>query len=300
MPPKDYSHLKAAFLAVFVTILWSFSFVLIKIGLKEIPVVMFAGIRYFLAFLILLPTILLSKARIASIRAIRMRDWIRLFSLGLLFYTLTQGANFVGLSLLPVVTVGIIFNFTPFIVTSAGAFILEEKFTKYKLLGLAFFAAGLFFFFYPFDIPKPQFMGLLAVVFGLLTNAGSSILGRSINREKRLQPLVVTTLSMGFGAFLLLAAGFITSGLPALSLKYWLLILLLSVVNTALAFTLWNRSLRVLHASESSIINNTMLFQVAILGWVFLDEAMTVRQVIGMCIAGCGAIVAQIRYSMKD
>jgi drug/metabolite transporter (DMT)-like permease len=143
-------------------------------------------------------------------------------------------------------------------------------------------------------------MGLLVLIFGLLTNAGSSILGRSINREKRLQPLVVTTLSMGVGAFFLLVAGIITSGFPALSLKNWLLILLLSVVNTALAFTLWNRSLRVLHASESSIINNTMLFQVAILGWVFLDEAMTVHQVIGMCIAGCGAIVAQIRYSNKD
>jgi drug/metabolite transporter (DMT)-like permease len=105
---------------------------------------------------------------------------------------------------------------------------------------------------------------------------------------------------MGFGAFLLLITGLVTSGFPALSLKSWMNILLLSVLNTALAFTLWNRSLRILHASESSIINNTMLFQVAILGWVFLDETMTVRQIIGMVIAGCGAIVAQIRFSKKD
>jgi drug/metabolite transporter (DMT)-like permease len=300
MQHKDYSHLKAALLAVFVTVLWSASFVLIKIDLKEIPTLIFAGTRYFLAFLILLPMVLLSKDRITSVKNIGPRDWFRMLLLGLLFYTCTQGANFIGLTLLPVVTVGIIFNFTPFIVASVGAVILEEKLTQYKLLGLTFFSAGLFFFFYPFDVPKPQFVGLLAVIFGLLTNAGSSILGRSINRERRLQPLVVTTLSMGFGAFFLLVAGIITSGFPALSYKSWLIILILSVLNTALAFTLWNRSLRVLHASESSIINNTMLFEVAILGWVFLDEALTVHQILGMVIAGCGAIIAQIRYSKGD
>ncbi|UCB45581.1 MAG: DMT family transporter [Spirochaetota bacterium] len=300
MPHGEHSHLKAALLAVFVTILWSSSFVLIKIGLKDIPAIIFAGIRYFLAFLILLPLVFLSKERVASVKALSLRDWIKLISLGILFYTFTQGASFIGLSLLPVVMLGIILNFTPFIVTSIGAIILTEKFTKYKLLGLGFFAIGLFFFFYPIDVPRPQLIGILVVVFGLFANSASSILGRSINREQKLHPLVVTTLSMGFGAFLLLIAGFIKSGFPALSLKNWLIILQLSVLNTALAFTLWNRSLRILHASESSIINNTMLFQVAVLGWIFLDEAMTVRQIIGMVIAGCGAIVAQIRYSKKD
>ncbi len=300
MPPDRYTRVRAALLAVFVTVLWSSSFVLIKIGLKEIPAVIFAGIRYFLAFLILLPLILFSKERISSVKALTLRDWIRLLSLGLLLYTFTQGANFIGLSLLPAVTIGIIFNFTPFIVASVGAVILAERFTKYKLLGLAFFAIGLFFFFYPIDVQRPQFVGILVVIFGLFTNAGSSILGRSINRERRLQPLVVTTLSMGFGAFLLLITGLVISGFPNLSLANWSIVLLLAIMNTALAFTLWNRSLRTLYAAESSIINNTMLFQIAILAWIFLDEVMSLHQIIGTVIAGCGAIVAQIRYSKKE
>ena len=39
----------------------------------------------------------------------------------------------------------------------------------------------------------------------------------------------------------------------------------LALVNSAFAFTLWNRTLRTLSATESSVINNTMLIQIAIL-----------------------------------
>jgi drug/metabolite transporter (DMT)-like permease len=37
----------------------------------------------------------------------------------------------------------------------------------------------------------------------------------------------------------------------------------LSVINTAFAFTLWNHTLRTLTAVESSVMNNTVLVQIA-------------------------------------
>ena len=49
------SHVTAVFQALFVTFLWSTSWVLIKIGLEDIPALTFAGLRYGLAFLCLLP-----------------------------------------------------------------------------------------------------------------------------------------------------------------------------------------------------------------------------------------------------
>ncbi|HKZ55913.1 MAG TPA: DMT family transporter [Anaerolineales bacterium] len=48
-------HLSAVFQALFVTFLWSTSWVLIKWGLDEIPPLIFAGLRYGLGFLCLLP-----------------------------------------------------------------------------------------------------------------------------------------------------------------------------------------------------------------------------------------------------
>jgi drug/metabolite transporter (DMT)-like permease len=46
---------------------------------------------------------------------------------------------------------------------------------------------------------------------------------------------------------------------------------------------------------ESSIINNTMLFQIAVLAWVFLGEQFTWRKVIGLIMAAVGTLAVQIR-----
>lgn len=48
-------HLIAILQALFVTFLWSTSWVLIKFGLVDIPALTFAGLRYGLAWLCLLP-----------------------------------------------------------------------------------------------------------------------------------------------------------------------------------------------------------------------------------------------------
>ena len=69
----------------------------------------------------------------------------------------------------------------------------------------------------------------------------------------------------------------------------------LAVINTAIAFTLWNYTLRTLSAMESSIINNTMLFQIAVLAWLFLDEPLGWREVLGMALATLGTLLVQIR-----
>ncbi len=70
-------------------------------------------------------------------------------------------------------------------------------------------------------------------------------------------------------------------------------------MNTAFAFTLWNLTLRSLSAMESSIINGTMLIQIAILAWIFLGENITVQEGIGMSIAAIGAVFVQIKRKLN-
>jgi len=59
---KNPSRLKAIVLALLVTFLWSTSFILIKWGLAENPPLTYAGLRYTLAFLCLLPFAYLDRA----------------------------------------------------------------------------------------------------------------------------------------------------------------------------------------------------------------------------------------------
>ena len=280
------------------TFLWSSSFVVIKWGLVEIPPITFAGLRYVIAFLCFIPFIL-KKKYLLEIKQLKSIQWKKLVVLGIIFYTFTQGTQFLGLSLLPSVTVSLMLNFTPLLVAILAIFILNENPTFLQWIGVILFIVGITTYFFPISLIGNQALGLLIMSIGVIANSISAILGRNINRDKKISPLVITFISMGVGAILLLVIGLILDGFPVISLKNWLFILWLAVINTAFAFTLWNLTLRSLSAMESSIINGTMLIQIAILAWIFLGENITVQEGIGMSIAAIGAVFVQIKRKLN-
>jgi len=296
---KNHSHFRAILLALLVTFLWSTSFVIIKIGLTEIPPLTFAGLRYTIAFICLLP-FAFTKTNSSVIKNLEKKDWRELILLGLLFYAFTQGTQFIGLSLLPAVTVSLWLNFTPLIVAVMAIFLISEYPTKLQWLGVILFILGIFTFFFPVALSENQELGLIVMTVGVLANSASAVLGRSINREARVNPVVVTIISMGIGSIILLVVGIMLQGLPPISFQNFLYLLWLAVINTALAFTIWNFTLRTLSAMESSIINGTMLIQIAILAWIFLGEAISLQEGIGMLIAASGALLVQLRINYKS
>ncbi|MCI0478831.1 MAG: DMT family transporter, partial [Anaerolineales bacterium] len=177
--------------------------------------------------------------------------------------------------------------------------LLSERPTILQWGGVALFVVGAAIYFFPIAIPAREVFGFVVVLIGVLANSLSAILGRQINHRWNLPPLIVTVVSMGIGAGALLFAGWQIESLPPLTLMHWAMIVWLAIVNTALAFTLWNHTLRTLSATESSIINNTMLVQIALLAWLFLGEALNAQQIVGMILAGAGAVIVQIRLTRQ-
>ena len=292
---KNQSHLKAILLALLVTFLWSTSFVIIKFGLAEIPPLTFAGLRYSIAFVCLFP-FAFTKTNSLVIKNLNKNDWLILTLLGILFYSFTQGTQFIGLSLLPAATVSLWLNFTPLIVAIMAIFLINEYPTKLQWAGVLLFITGIVTYFFPVDLVQNQITGLIVMTIGVLANSASAVLGRNINREAKINPLVVTVISMGIGSIILLVSGTTIQGFPSISLQNIFYLLWLAVINTALAFTIWNLSLRTLSAMESSIINGTMLIQIAILAWIFLDEVITAKEGIGMLVAVSGAVLVQLKF----
>ena len=290
------SRITAILQAIFVTVLWASSWVLIKFGLRNnIPVITFAGLRYGLAWLCLAPFILLKREQRFAIRQLSQTDWLRLGALGLVFYTLTQGSQFLGLAYLPAAMLNLLLNLTPVVVGLAGALFLNDPPTPVQWFGIGLATVGVGFYFLPISLPQAQIIGVIVAVIGTLANAGSSLLGREINRHKRLSPLLVTFVSMGIGSFLLLLIGSVTQGFGSMTWQDWAIIIWLAVVNTAFAFTLWNRTLRTLTAVESSVINGLMMPQIAILAFIFLDETMSTKEVLGLILVGVGVLIVQLK-----
>lgn len=291
--PVARSYRLAAAQALFVTFLWSTSWVLIKWGLEEIPPLTFAGLRYTLAFILLLPWVLRRGGSRMGIRRLTRRQVTALVVLGLVNYSLTQGSQFVALELLPAVTFSLMLSFTPIAVALFSGLTLGEPLRRAQWLGLVIFLVGALLYF-GVSLPAGMGFGLAVGLLSVAANVATSILGRAVNRSGELSALLVTAVSMGVGSVALLAVGVGVQGLPPLSARAWLIIGWLAAVNTALAFTLWNHTLRTLPAVVSSVINNTMLIQIAILAWIFLGERPGPRELAGLALAALGAIVVQV------
>ena len=288
------SHFKAVLQALFVVFLWATSWVFVKIGIKDIPPITFAGLRYFIAFLCLLAVMLVNGAQ-KEVRGISGRSWVQLAILGILFYAGTQGAIFIALAYLPAVTVNLLWSFSSVIIAILGIFWLSENPTRIQWSGILLAMIGVIIYFFPVQVPAQQLIGLAVAAAGILANAVSSIIGRSVNRSEKYRPLVVTVITMGTGSTILLLAGFFVENPQAINLRSWGIILWLALVNTAFAFTLWNHTLRTLTAMESSVINGTMMIWIPIFAVIFLGETITTKEIIGLVIVGVGTLIVQLR-----
>ncbi len=79
--------------------------------------------------------------------------------LGLLFYTVNQGTQFLALERLPAVTTSLLLSFTPILVALLGISLLAEKLTRAQWSGIALYLSGALVYFYPAAIPAGQIVG---------------------------------------------------------------------------------------------------------------------------------------------
>lgn len=290
------SRIKAILIALIVTTIWATSWILIKIGLKDIPALTFAGLRYSLATLFLLPFLLRNSIRV-EMKSLSRNSWIKLVVMGVVLYALAQGGQFLGLSYLPSVTVGLVLNLCSLFVAFLAYAVIKEKPTWLQWLGVLLNLGGILVYFSPFGGFRGDFLGWVFAGMSLAANVVGTVLGRNVNKGGRINPIITTTVSMGIGAFLMLGVGILWQGLPSLSLQNIGIIILLASINTALCFTLWNYTQQTLTATESSIINNTMLVQIAVLAWIFLGEKQSNNGIIGLILVTAGAIIVQIKVN---
>lgn len=276
--------------AFFVTFLWSTSWILIKLTITNISPLYFAGLRYLIGFIVLAIVVLIQKK--AEKLSLHSFLWISVY--GVIMITLTQGSQFVALSILPTIMVSLALNATPIVVAIVGYFLLKERLIGYQKVGVLLYSVGVLMYFYPFQKINDIALGLLVALLAIVFNASATLLGRKINQKRLTNSTLLTMISMGVGSVLLLMIASQVETFPTLDGLNVLTLLWLGVVNTALAFTLWNHALEKITATSASLINSTMLIQIALLSWVFLSEALNLRQIIAVLIVFGGVMMVQV------
>jgi drug/metabolite transporter (DMT)-like permease len=295
---KEY--ISAVIQALFVTVLWSSSWVIIKFGLEDLPPLFFAGFRYLIGSVILIILVLASPSHRDKLKEMNINLWTSLFVYGLIFITFTQGGQFLALSLLPAITVSFLLNMTPFAVVLFSFFFLQERPSLMESFFFLIALFGILCYFFPFDFETISISGLMVGLGLIIVNAFSSILGRNLNRSNSLHPILITAISMSFGSVILLILALVFESIPPVTLISFLMILWLGVVNTALAFTLWNGAMITIRAMDIAIINGTMFPQIVFLSLVFLNEIPLLNEWIGLMILLIATFILQFNRARKS
>ena len=287
MPP---SRGRALSEGVLTSLIWASSFVVIKLGLAFLPPLTLAAWRYASAFVFLLPVLLLRKGKHPPITG--GSTWVRLAAMGIAAYPVGNGLLFWSLQVLPATTGAFLFGFTPVMVLLLGILVLREFPTALQFLGLGIVMLGSYIFF-GVRLSPQELQAVGAMLLSTVGFAVFGVLGRGFARENRVDSFHLTAWPLGFGGGTLLLIAWLLEGHPTITLAAIGVILWLSVVNTALAYTLWNHALRTLKAFELNVLSNLIPLATAGMAWLLLGDPLNPRQILGILIVISGVTLVQ-------
>ncbi len=276
---------------VIVAAIWSSSFVGVKVLLEYTGPVTIAGLRYTLAFVMLLPLFIRRNTRIALPSR---SQWKRLGLMGLCQYTLGNGALFWALKEVTATAGSLVLCLVPIAVLGLETAWLKEPPRRLQLLGiLAAVGGGVLFF--ASDLEPPPAASLGALIIALLSFAVLPVLARQAARDRQLPTLPLTALPLGLGGIPLVALALIWEGVPSLPPVAWSIVLGLALVNTALAYMLYTHALVRLKATEANVVLNLVPVGTALLGWLVLGERLHMLQLPAVAVVVLGVTLVQRR-----
>ncbi len=280
---------RAVGLAIAASLLWAMAIVLVKLGLEDIPRLTFASLRYVVGALTLL---LWRMATVrSSIPTVPRSVWRWLLALGVLLYGIVPAAQFVSLDLMEAVTFNFVFQAgIPLVTALLAGFVLKEPTSRWEWIGVGVVIVGVFLF-YPAVPRGDEALGIILAAVAAMGIGGSNLLQRKVMKGGQISALDATVVPMTLGSVGLFIIARIVEPFPELGGEQVFLILLLGVVNTALAFTLWHHAMRTLNALHAGVIASGQVIEVPILALIILGESLTSGRGFGSILVLGGILV---------
>ena len=282
----------AVALAVLASFLWATSFIYIKVGLEDIPPLTFASLRY------LIGAAALALFRLGRPRPRRARldatSSVLLIVLGVVLYALVPAVMFLGLDQAEAVTFNFVFQAgRPLVLALTAGYLLREPTSWWEWVGVGTVVVGMYVFF-PALPSGGELIGVMLAGLAAISIGGSNLIQRRLMRAQVISSLDATMLPMALGSIGLLGIALMVEEFPILDGGSVLLLLVLGVVNTAFAFTIWHYAMTTLNALHAGVIASAQIVEVAVLAWWFLDESLTAGRIAGSLIVLVGIITVHV------
>ena len=173
--------------------------------------------------------------------------------------------------------------------------LLKEKLTLKKLLCVGVALIGLVFVSGILE-KMPSTDELLGIAFGL----GAAVLYASVMFiNKKLSPIPAydkTALQLGSAAFVIIPYIFLTEGLPSFDLTpvQWMLLVVVGVVHTGIAYTLYFGAMKNLRAQTIAIFSYLDPVLAVLLSWLVLKEPLSFSNILGAVLILGSALYSEL------
>ncbi len=287
---KKPSYSLAIAEAIIVNLIWSSSFIIVKIIIEDLGPLTISGLRYLIGALILLPFMLREKEK----SPLTKKTWGLLLLLGLSAYAVGNGAMFWSLKYLPATTVSFLMGTLTITTLIVGIFLLKEIPTKFQVIGVLITLLGTALFFAN-GIQAGESLGIIIFGIGVIGFTTFGILGRKFASTGRVGTLRLTTIPLALGGGVTLIIAFLLEGIPSAPPATWGLILVLALVNTAIGYFIYNHALQTLDAFQMNVTLNLTPIWTAIFGFFLLDERLETLQMLGIAVMIAGVMLVQMK-----
>ena len=271
-------------------LIWSSTWVAIKIGLEDAPALLGAGVRFALAGLILLA---IAKVQRRDLRT----DWLLAGVLALAPFAFAYGLVYWGEQYVPSGLAAVLFGVLPLYTALLGAALLPDEPLRARLLaGVCLAIGGLALAFLEsveLGAAEKAAIGASALALSPLGAAVGSIAQKL--RAAELDAVVLNGWGMLWGGLLLLPASALSEdwGEFAWTAESVGSILYLAVFGSAIAFVTLTVLLRHISAMALSFLAMILPFGALIFGALLYDESITARALGGAALVAAGLLIAQ-------
>lgn len=271
-------------------VIWGFNVSAIKILVTYFPPVFIQGVRVFLAGLVVIVVLILSK----RFEKISRKNALGIFVAALfgvfghhlflaLGLTLTTGSN-----------TGLILGLVPLFTSIFAMIFLKEVITVFKALGILAALSGVYFIILKGNGPVSGFsLGDLYIFGAVITQAISFILIKKLTTD--LDSRQMTGIMLIFGSLLMFGFSFWVEPVEISQFQQpmyvWLVLLASAVFATGLGHMLYNYAIQQLGAGSTAIFINLTPFFSLLGSALFLGEKIVLEQLIGFVLIVIGVIL---------
>lgn len=271
-------------------VIWGTTWLVIKVGLNDLPPLTYAGTRFLIAGAILSAIIFARKIALPRDR----QAWLLLATIGALGVALNYGLLFWGELHVSSGLAALLHATIPLIGMFFAHYMLPtERITPAKIFGVVLALAGVgLILLNQVHVKSPLApLATLGILFGAAAISFCNVLVKA--HGQKLDTLTLAAGQMIFGFPLLLGAGFLTEGNPlqyAWTPKAWLCLLYLAIIGSCVAFMLFLWLVKNIAVTKTMLIALVTPLIAVTLGAAVNGEEVNWRILVGgvLIIAGVG------------